>query len=79
MKRWLITTRENEDLDVLGAAVAETGGRLTGASPVPLDRGEQVVEAEGPDDLPQTLESHPAVRKVSPDSPLELLGGGGDL
>jgi hypothetical protein len=76
LKRWLITTGADEDLDSLRETVAEQGGKLADSPPTPLDRGEQVVEAEGPDDLPEKLESDPAVRKVSPDSPIEFFGHG---
>jgi hypothetical protein len=74
LKRWLITTEADEDLEWLRATVAEKGGLLADNPPIPLDHGEQVVEAEGPDDLPQKLESHPAVRKVSPDSAIDFFG-----
>jgi hypothetical protein len=76
LKRWLITTGADENLDSLRETVAQQGGVLGDSPPIPLDRGEQVVEAEGPEDLPEKLESHPGVRKVSPDSQIEFFGGG---
>jgi hypothetical protein len=76
LKRWLITTGADEDLDSLRETVAEQGGVLAESPPIPLDPGEQVVEAEGPDDLPEKLESHPAIRKVSPDSSIDFFGSG---
>ncbi len=72
MRRWLITTAFDEDLSELRRSVEAEGGAVSDEPPIPLDRGEQVVEAEGPDDLPEKLRSHPAVRKVSPDSEIEL-------
>ena len=68
MKRWLITMGADEDLERLREDAAAEGATIGDAPPVPLDEGEQVVECEGPDDLPAKLESHPSVRKVSPDS-----------
>jgi hypothetical protein len=72
LKRWLITTLHDEDLDKLRQDVEAKGGTVSHIPPVPLDRGEQAVEVEGPDDLPDKLKSHPAVLKISPDSDLEL-------
>ena len=69
MKRWLITTSDNSDLAVLRRAIERHGGTVGEEAPIPLDPGERVVEAEGPDDLPERLGDHPAVRKISPDSP----------
>jgi hypothetical protein len=45
---------------------------MSDSPPVPLDAGEQVVEVDGPDDLPAMLESYASVRKVSPDSEIDL-------
>jgi hypothetical protein len=72
MRHWLITTPADADLDNLRSAVEARGGRLSAEPPVPLDRGEQVVGAEGPEDLPDGLAQHPSVRAVHPDSELGL-------
>jgi hypothetical protein len=69
VKRWLITTSKDSDLAALCHAIEQHGGTVGEEAPIPLDLGEQVVEAEGPDDLPERLREHPAVRKISPDSP----------
>lgn len=69
MKHWLITTNRKTDLAALSAEVAAQGGTMDTESPVPLGDAEQVVEAEGPDDLPMRLKPNPAVLDVSPDSP----------
>jgi hypothetical protein len=73
LKRWLITTSRDEDLVKLRKDVEASGGALSDEPPTPLDPDEQAVEVEGPDDLPEKLKSHPAVRKMSPDSDLELF------
>jgi hypothetical protein len=73
VKRWLITTSDTSDLQELRRAIAAQGGAVT-EEPIPLDAGEQVVEAEGPDDLPERLSQHPAVLKVSPDTPKHPYG-----
>lgn len=71
MKRWLITTSTDSDLGALLHAIEEHGGTVSDDEPIPLEPGEQVVEADGPDDLAEHLREHPAVLKVSPDSPKE--------
>jgi len=74
LKRWLITmSRDHQDLELLRNAVEAGGGAVSDSLPIPLDRDEQVVEVEGPDDLPEKLKRHPAVRKMSPDSEVELF------
>jgi hypothetical protein len=75
VKRWLITVSRDEDLDRLREEVAAHGGAVDDTPPIPMDEDDQVLEAEGPDDLPQKLERHPAVRKVSPDSDIEFHRG----
>lgn len=70
----MITTSQDGDLDQLRKNVADQGGTVADEPPVPLDRGEQVVEAEGPDDLPERLRGHREVRKVSPNSDIDLYG-----
>ncbi len=74
MKRWLITTSTASDLDEVRRAVADLGGTVDDAPPISLGPDEQVVEAEGPDDLQSRLHDHPAVLKVSPDSPKHPFG-----
>ena len=73
MKSWLITTSWRQDLTALRHDVAAEGGRLSESPPVPLEPGEQVLEAVGPDDLPSKLESYASVRKVSPNSEIDLF------
>lgn len=72
MKRWLLTTARHEDLRKLRAEIAAHGAAMSDAPPIPLGQDEQALAVEGPDDLPARLERHPAVRKVSPDSEVEL-------
>jgi hypothetical protein len=67
--RWLLTIGKDADLSALRREVAARGGTIDPEPAIPLDADEQVVEADGPDDLPHRLRDHPAIRKVSPDSP----------
>jgi hypothetical protein len=69
MRRWLITIALSCDLDELRGEIAAHGGTVGDDAPIPLGVDEQVVEADGPDDLPDLLREHPAVTKVSPDTP----------
>lgn len=73
MRRWLLTTGRHEDLRRLRRELAAHGCRV-GDAPIPLGADEQALEVEGPDDLPRRLEKHPGIRKVSPDSDVELFG-----
>jgi len=69
VRRWLITLSSQSDLEALRTAVTAHGGALTDDPPIPLGPGEQVVEAEGPDELRDRLGEHPGVMKVSTDTP----------
>jgi hypothetical protein len=66
--RWLLTIGKDADLSALRRDVAERGGSINPDLAIPLDLNEQLVEADGPEDLPQRLQDHPAIRKVSPES-----------
>lgn len=69
--RWLITTGMQDDLSELGRRISDLGGQVT-ADPVPMSPDEQIVFAEGPDDLPERLRDTANVRAVHPDSDVEL-------
>lgn len=73
MRKWLVTTSSEQDLDALRRDVAAEGGSVIDSPPVPLDPEEQVLEVDGPDDLPSKLERYPSVRKVSPNSEIDLF------
>jgi hypothetical protein len=75
MKRWLVITSSDEQLGNIRHALTEHGARLVNEPPIPLEPDEQVIKAEGPEDLPSVLEGHPSIRKVSPDSEIQLHGG----
>ena len=74
MRHWLITTSKEIDLAELRQAITAQGGTVGDDLPMSLGDEEQVVEADGPDDLPARLQEHPAVLKVSPDSPKHPYG-----
>lgn len=84
LKRWLITTSRGEDLVKLREDVEAEGGALSDNPPTPLDPDEQVVEVEGPDDLPEKLkfrvrkrDSTGAVMRNPPDDPMLGKQGSG--
>ncbi|MBA2740892.1 MAG: hypothetical protein H0U46_02655 [Actinobacteria bacterium] len=72
--KWLLTISTGVDLDELSRELARHGISVDVDSCVPLDAGEQVVEAEGPAELHPQLElERLGVRKASPSSELELF------
>jgi hypothetical protein len=67
--RWLVTTRAGADLESVRAKLSALGASADEAQePIPLDRDEQVIEVEGPPDLPARLSLDDDVRKISPSS-----------
>ena len=73
--KWLLTVPANLDLEELSRRLAAHGVIVDVRSCIPLDDGEQVVEAEGPEEIGATLERAGAdVVKASPSSDLELYG-----
>lgn len=72
--RWLLTTRHGIEPAELQRELEPLGVRVELTAPIPLG-DEQVVEAEGPDDLPARLEGRTSlVRHVHPDSGIEPYG-----
>lgn len=77
--KWLLTVSTDVDLDELSRELARHGISVDVDSCVPLDAGEQVVEAEGPAELPPQLEQERlGVVKASPSSDLELFEPAGE-
>ena len=70
--KWLLTTAADVDLDALREEVEAAGAKLEERDPVPLDEQEQVVYAEGPDDLHERLSKASLPLRVNPSSPMEL-------
>jgi hypothetical protein len=71
--RWLLTTVADVDRDELRGAVEGAGGKLLDDPPIPLDRGEVVVEADGPEDLRDRLDSDTSlIHDAYPSSRLEM-------
>jgi hypothetical protein len=71
--RWLLTLPAEIDLAELSRVLAGHGVAVDAGSQIPLDAGEQVVEAEGPAELPALLERAGLDKiKASPSSDLEL-------
>ena len=69
--KWLLTTAAGVDLDSLRREVEAAGAKLEERDPVPLDRSEQVVYAEGPDDLHERLSKSDLAVRVHRSSPME--------
>jgi hypothetical protein len=72
--RWLITTTSREDIGELRRRIAQRGGETNEDPPVPIGTDEQVLQADGPPDLPELLADDPAVRGVHPDSDYGTFG-----
>ena len=70
--KWLLTVSRDVSLDTVRREVESVGAKLEEGAPVPLEPGEQVLYADGPDDLHQRLASTPTPIKASPNSELGL-------
>jgi len=70
--KWLLTTRADVDLDSLRNEVEAAGAKLEDRAPVPLDQEEQVLYAEGPEDLHERLAKTSVPLRVHRSSPMEL-------
>jgi hypothetical protein len=71
--KWLLTIPADIDLGELRRTLAGHRVTVDTASQIPLDAGEQVVEAEGPPELPEMLQRAGLEKvKASPSSELEL-------
>lgn len=70
--KWLLTTPADVDLQSLRQEVEAAGATLENRDPVPLDQEEQVVYAEGPDDLRERLSKSSMSVRVHRSSPMEL-------
>lgn len=70
--KWLLTTPADVDLDSLRQEVEAAGAKLEDRDPVPLDQEEQVLYAEGPDDLHERLAKTSVPVRVHRSSPMEL-------
>lgn len=69
---WLVTINGELDSRTLRTVLARAGGeKLDDLDPIPLD-GDQVVEVEGPSDLPDRAAAIPEIRAVHPSSELTL-------
>lgn len=70
--KWLLTTPTDVDVDELRREVEAAGGKLEERRPVPLEGDEQVLYAEGPEDLRKRLDATPTPVKANPSSRPEL-------
>ena len=70
--KWLLTTPVDIDLESLRRAVEAAGATLESRDPVPLDGDEQVLYADGPDDLGERLSTARLPVRVHRSSPITL-------
>jgi hypothetical protein len=70
--KWLLTTATDIDTKAVERELEAVGGKLEGRDPVPLGEDEQVLYAEGPEDLRLALGQSKLRIKVSPSSKYEL-------
>jgi hypothetical protein len=71
--KWLVTVDTQARLQEVYRFLAELGCTVDPShEPVPLDQNEQVIQAEGPKDLPARAQGHPAIRRVYPSSEMTL-------
>jgi hypothetical protein len=70
--KWLLTTAANVDVEAVERELEAVGGKLERRDPMPLGEDEQVLYAEGPEDLRHTLTRSKLQIKVSPSSRYEL-------
>jgi hypothetical protein len=70
--KWLLTTPVDVDLELLRQEVEAAGAKLERRDPVPLDEGEQVLYADGPDDLHERMSKTSVPVRVNRSSPMQL-------
>lgn len=71
--KWLVVVDSKKRKSVLPALLRNASAHAVASSePVPLSASETSVEVEGPEDLPNRLESHSAIKGVYPSSDLTL-------
>jgi hypothetical protein len=70
--KWLLTTPADLDLESLRQELKAAGATLESRDSVPLDQDEQVLYAEGPDDLHERLSNSGLPIRVHRSSPVEL-------
>ena len=70
--KWLLTTPADADIESLRGELEAAGGKLEEREPTPLDQDEQVLYAEGPEDLHERLADSKVPVRANPDSPMEL-------
>lgn len=76
--KWLITTKSNADLSRIVKELAAWGCvSQNWGMPIPLGDEEQVIEVEGPPNLPEIAVQDNAIIKVSPSSELTLYSSFG--
>ena len=72
--KWLVTIPVGLDIKQLQAKLAALGCSADkDLEPIPLDNSEQVIEVEGPRDLPKRAAAEHEILKVSPSSDLTLF------
>ena len=71
--KWLVTIPAGLDIKRVRAKLSALGCSADDdQEPIPLDNNEQVIEVEGPRDLPKRAAREHEILKVSPSSDLTL-------
>ena len=74
MMRWLLTVQKGYDQTELRSRLAAWGCEISSAEdPVPLSELEEVIEVDGPPNLPDRVQDDRQILKVSPSSELQLF------
>ena len=67
MAKWLLTVSDDVDVSTASGRLAEHGATVE-YDPIPLGGKEQVLEVDGPDDLPSRLGGEAWVKHVNNNS-----------
>ncbi len=65
--KWLLTVSKDVDLSTASGRLAKHGA-VVEYDPIPLGGHEQVLEVDGPDDLPERLDDEAWVKKTNTNS-----------
>ena len=69
---WLVTIRPGTDLDLLKELLDQWGCEFTDLAPITLDQV-QVVEVEGPPNLPELISDEKLILEIHPNSTMKYF------
>jgi len=70
--KWLITIRPDTDLERLRESLGEWGCEVSSLAPINLDQ-DQVLEVEGPSDLPELVRNEEVIVDIAPNSTMSYF------